>query len=151
MSTYQSVEYLAQLTKGVLADGRDANSKMKIFKFKWVVPTTPGAAPYIELCKVPRGFKPCFVNFQCEALSASAGVGLNARIGDAGDGTNVADDDRLMQDVDSDTANSSNGLALAGSGFEYLAETVIGVTVTAGKTPVAAKTIWGYIAGTLDG
>lgn len=153
MSNYNSVEYAARLTLGVEADGRDADSKMKVFPFHWVVPTSPGSAPTINLCKVPKGFKPRFVHYACEALSVSAGVNLLVRIGDAGDGTNSANDARLMPDIDSDLAQNSAfvGLALAGANFEYLADTIIVATVNSGKTPVAGKTIFGYIAGTREG
>ena len=61
------------------------------------------SGPTINLCLVPKGFKPKLVYYQCEALSISD-LGLNVRIGDAGDGVLTADDDRLMADQDSDVA-----------------------------------------------
>lgn len=159
MTLYNSVQYAAMATLGVFGDGRDHNTKAKLFPFDWAAVATAG--PTVNLCQVPKGFKPKLLYFQCEALSASGGVGLNVRIGDGGDGVLTADDDRLMADLDCDAAHvpgdttAANlpfcGLALTGANIEYSADTLIVATITSGKTPVAGKKITGFILGSVDG
>jgi len=148
MTLYNSVQYAAMATLGVMGDGRDHNAKAKMFPFDWVAVATSG--PTINLCLVPKGFKPKLVYYQCEALSISD-LGLNVRIGDAGDGVLTADDDRLMADQDSDVAATFVGLAIAAANVEYSADTPIVATITSGKTPVVSRKITGFILGTVDG
>lgn len=143
MANFKSTEETARATAGVLADKRYGVSIPKLLPFNWTVPASPGAAPTVNLATAPAGFKPRSVFYSTNGLSASGGVGLNVRIGDAGD------DDRLMADVDSDAAVVSHNLAAAGYDYEYTADTVIVATVTAGKTPVAGQKISGYILGSV--
>ena len=104
------------------------------------------AAPRLVIGFAPKGFKPVFVAFSCEALSASAGVGLNIQIGDVGD------TDRLMADTDCDAAVTYLGPCptVSGYDYEYTADTLIYGTVTAAKTPIVSKKISGLIAGVLS-
>lgn len=133
-------------TKGVLADHRQGLPTKVCLPFHLTIPTPSSAAPTLRLNVAPAGFRPTGIRFACEALSASAGVGLNVKIGDAGD------TDRLMVDLDCDAAvDAVKNVAVDGQGYEYTAETAIIGTVTASKTPVQAKKIWGEIEGYMYG
>lgn len=145
MANMDSVEFAASGagsgTKGTLANRRGIVKKYSI-PFHLVIANPSSAAPTLRLGVAPVGFRPAGVRFNCEALSASAGVGLNIQIGDTGD------TDRLMADTDCDAAVAFNGnVPVAAYDYEYTAETQIIGTVTAAKTPVADKKIWGEIMG----
>lgn len=141
MANFSGVEYTAlNATAGKMGDARDGGAKVRRFPFTWVVPTTPGTGPTVNLCKIPAGAKHPVVYYETDGLSASAGVALNVRIGDSGD------DDRYMADVDSDLAATSGPkIVAAGQAYAFTQDTIIVATITAGKTPVATKKIWGWI------
>lgn len=146
MANMDSVEYTARGglggTLGVLADFRRGIPRKVSVPFHLVIPTPSSAAPTLRLNRAPAGFKPTGIRFSCEALSASAGVGLNVQVGISG--TTAL----LMADTDCDAAVSFNGnVPVAAYDYEFAADTDIIGTVTAGKTPVAGKKIWGEVEG----
>ena len=143
MALTQSTEVAAQASLGILGDTRYGKTVPMLIPFNITIPASPGTGPAPQICSVPAGFKPRLVFFSTNGLSASAAVGLNCRIGDSGD------DDRLMADVDSDAATSSINLAAAGYDYEYTADTSIVLTMTSGKTPVAAQKLSGFIVGSV--
>jgi len=139
MATFNSTEYAAIATLGVMGMSRDHNAKVKRFPFNVTILATFGAAPVLRLTKIPLGAKHPFVYYETNGLSASAGVGLTVSIGDS---DAVA---RLMVALDSSAAVQKLGVAAAGAGYEYTAETTIIATVNTGKTPVTDQKIWGFI------
>lgn len=148
MSNQDSAEYTALPsgagTTGVFAPYHRGTPVKYAVPFHLTVPNPSSAAPTLRLNIMPKGFRPTGVRFACEALSASAGVGLNISLGDSG---SVA---RIMAATDCDTAiNYVGNVAVAAFDYEYTADTALIGTVTAGKTPIAGTKIWGEIDGYL--
>lgn len=120
-------------TLGVLAND---NSQRKLIVVDTTITWAAETNPVAPLFYVPIGFKPCFYFYQSEALSSSAGVGLAADLGDAGD------PDRIAAALDLDAAGSALSIRLAtavGVPYVYTARTLINLTVT-GVPLVSTKT-----------
>ena len=143
MALTTSTEMGLVATPGILRSDAYANRRDYVLRFHITVPTSPGTAPAPVIQRAPKGFKPDLVYIATDGLSASGGVALTVKMGDAGD------DDRLVAAQDFDAAASYVGLALAAADYEYTAETDIILTMAAGKTPVAAQKIWGCILGSV--
>jgi hypothetical protein len=141
MALTQSNEVAARATLGILADKRQLTGLLVAPTFSFTADAAAGAGPVVTIMTVPAGFKPLLVGFFTDGLSASAGVGLNIRIGDAGN------NQRLMADVDSDLTASSISLTTAALNYEFTVDTPIILTMTAGKTPTAGKQCFGWILG----
>ena len=135
-----SDEYNLRQTKGALADGRNANAKVKRFEFTVSFGISPGAAPGGVLCTVPAGAKNPRVYINSSGLSASAGVAATVAIGDAGSAT------RLVTAFDADVAEGNYyGVNHAAADYEYTAQTDITYAVASGKTPANASKLKGHI------
>src|SRR5215471_12023317 len=141
MALTLSNEATARAVLGVLADKRQLTGLIVAPQFSFTADAAAGAGPVVTIMKVPAGFKPLLVAFFTDGLSASAGVGLNVRIGDAGNNA------RLMADVDADLTASSISLATPALNYEFTADTPLILTMTAGKTPTAGKQCFGWILG----
>jgi hypothetical protein len=127
-------------TTGVLANDNQGGRKEVEFETKivWAAETNPVAPCFY----VPAGFKPsqCIVN--SDALSASAGVGLAADLGDSGD------TDRLAAALDLDAASYNTKLRTdTGVGYVYTADTLINLTVTG--VPIVSTVTQVIVRGTV--
>ena len=149
MANMNSVEYNARGglggTLGNFADFRRGIPRLVAIPFHLDIDNPSSAAPTLQLNSAPKGFNPTGIRFTCEALSASAGIGLNVQIGIVGT-LNL-----LMADTDCDVAVAFTGnVPVAAYDYEFAADTTIIGTVTAAKTPVADKKIWGEITGYIN-
>lgn len=121
-------------TSGVLANDNSGRAPRE-FKttIVWAAETNPVAPCFY----VPAGFTASSYSVNTEALSSSAGVGLVADFGDAGD------PDRLAAALDLDAAGFNQGLRIGdalGTGYTYTERTLINLTVT-GVPLVGTKTV----------
>jgi hypothetical protein len=124
--TGTSTNQTDRATPGVLANDNEAGRKAIVFKTSLVFAAETN--PVAPLFYVPEGFRAESYGIICEALSASAGVGLAADLGDAGDA------DRLAAALDLDAAVNSIAMvrqgAALGQAYTYTARTLINLTVT---------------------
>ncbi len=145
MSTFNSIEYTDSGsgggTLGVLRDKREGPGIFTVLPFNWLVPSSPGTAPVVNLNIAPAGFKPIAVIANSDGLSASAGVNCTFTVGDSGSAA------RLATAIDLDVAGSVLIFVAAGFNYEYTSDTAIIATFITGKTPVTGQHLNGAILG----
>lgn len=127
-------------TVGILANDNQGNRKT--VAFSTVIVWAAESGPTAPCFTVPKGFSPLQYDVDSEALSASAGTGLSADLGDAGDV------DRLAIDLDLDAAASLHGIRIAtAKGYTYTADTLINLILTG--TPIVSRVTIVTLTGTV--
>lgn len=126
-----------------LGDARDAGGRVVPIPFQHTVVAgetggaSAGVQDLVNLCVLPANCEVLHLFVDREALGASAGSGVNTKIGDSGD------DDRYQVQTDSDVAGQINGVANAGFRYRPTADTIVLLKwLTA--NPVVGKKIQGF-------
>lgn len=143
-TTRNSALYTQLDVNKYLSKGTDRGGRSIIVPFAHTVVSgetggaSAGTQDKVNLCVIPANAR--VINFALarEAMGASAGAGVTAKVGDSGD------DDRYMAATDSDAAGNVAGLVFAGQNYTPTADTIVVLTWTTAN-PVVGKKIAGFI------
>jgi hypothetical protein len=124
-TTRDSTLYTKLHVNKYLGDARDRGGRVVPIPFEHTVVTgetggaSAGVQDLVNLCVLPANCMVVGFVLVREALGASAGAGVNLRIGDSGD------DDRYMAITDSDAAGAIESLAFTGQNYKPTADAVV--------------------------